>query len=409
MKKVATLGLALVMTGATLIGVGLATTGTSSATQQRSSSPVPPPYQARYNALRSQLIGFAALPAHTVSHSSTVIASGLEPANGNLMHPGVLQTNLLSSATTLVHRMKTLGETGVTIQVNFPLLLSSFPDSAEYTTFYRDIAQVVHQEGMTLAVEQNPLFGNISTLPIASFYAGLTLQSYAADDHQMAQTIIDIMHPTYLSILTEPDTYTAVIHQPGIDLDSPTTGAQFVNLVMGGLQQDGTLVGGGTGSWFNPSYDQLLLAQTPIEYVDMHVFPIAQSDLTNMTSIVSSATAAHKPIVVTECWLYKESSNGSPVDNVQAAPDEQKTETYSFWEPLDQQFLTTMVRYARSKRFVFVSPFSTLNFFAYQTWTPALDAQSPPQVRAAFNQKVEAALAAGELSTVGKTYQHLAA
>ena len=349
MKKAVTLGLALVMTGATLIGVGLATTGTSSATEPSISSPVPPPYQARYNALRSQLITFAALPARTVSHSTTVIASALEPANGNLMHPGVLQTNLLSSATTLVHRMKALGETGVTIQVNFPLLLSTFPDSAEYTTFYGDVAQVVHQAGMTLAVEENPLFGNISTLPIASFYSGLTLQSYAADDHQMAQTIIDVMHPTYLSILTEPDTYTAVIHQPGIDLNSPTTGAQFVNLVMGGLQQDGTLVGGGTGSWINPSYDQLLLAQTPIDYVDMHVFPIAQSDLTNMTSQVSSATAAHKRIVVTECWLYKESSGGAPLDNVQAAPNEQKIETYSFWEPLDQQFLTTMVRYARQQ------------------------------------------------------------
>ena len=409
MKKVPTLSLALVVAGAMLVGLGVTTSGTASATEPRSSSPVPPPYQDRYNALRSQLSNFAALPGRTVPHSPTIIASGLEPANGNLMRPGVLNTNLLSTATTLAHRMKTLGETGVTIQVNFPLLLSSFPDSAEYTTFYRDIARVVHQEGLTLAVEQNPLFGNISTLPVASFYAGLTLQSYAAADHQMAQTVIDVMHPTYLSILTEPDTYTAVIHQPDINLNSPTIGAQFVNLVMDGLQKDGTLVGGGTGSWINPSYDQLLLAQTPIDYLDMHVFPIAQSDLSNMTSQVSSAAAAHKTIVVTECWLYKQSSGGTPLDNVQAAPDEQKIETYSFWEPLDQQFLTTMVRYARSKKFAFVSPFSTLNFFAYQTWTSALDAQSSQLVRAAFNQKVQAALSSGGLSAVGKTYQHLAA
>jgi hypothetical protein len=390
------------------------TTGTAgppssstTSTPPQSLGPVPQEYQDTYDTLQSQLSAFASVPTGNAP-GDTVIASALEAADGNTLSPGVLATNRIATATTMVHAMKAIGETGVTVQVSFPLLVSSFPDSSEYTTFYGDIAEVVHNEGMTLTVEENPLFGNISSIPISSYYAGLTLQSYAAADRQMAQTIIDVMQPTFLSILNEPDTYTAVIHQPGIDLNSAANGVQFVNMVMDGLQKNTTMVGAGTGTWTDPSYDQLLLAQTPVDFVDMHVYPIAQGDLTNMTEQVSASAAAHKPIVMTECWLYKQSTDGSPVDSVQAAPDEQAVETFSFWEPLDEQFLTTMVRYARSNGFLVVSPFSTENFFAYQTWTPALDAESPDQVRESFNQMVVVAMDSGQLSAVGETYAQVA-
>jgi hypothetical protein len=368
---------------------------------------VPSQYQSTYDTLQSQLSALAAIPGGSMS-GSTILASSLEDADGNVMRPSVLESNIPSAATAMVHRMKAIGETGVTIQVSFPLLVTSYPDSAEYTTFYRDIAQVVHQEGMTLTVEENPLFGNISSLPISSYYAGLTLRSYASADQQMAQTIIDVMQPAYLSILNEPDTYTAVIHQPGIDLEDPAAGVQFVNMVMNGLQKNGTLVGAGTGTWTGPSYDQALLAQTPIDFVDMHVYPIGRMDLDNMAAEVSEAASVHKPLVMSECWLYKESTGGLPLDNVQAAPDELKNDTFSFWEPLDKQFLTTIVHYARGNGFRVVSPFDTTNFFAYQSWTPTLEAESSGQVRATFNQVVKTAMVSGTLSGVGETYERLA-
>lgn len=371
-------------------------------------APVPAEYQTAYDSLQSQLAAFAALPPGNSAAGTTVIASGLEAADGNAMHPGVLGTSLLQTATTMVQRMKAIGETGVTIQVSFPLLVSSFPDSSEYTTFYQDVAQVVHKEGMTLTVEENPLFGNISSIPISSYYAGLTLQSYESADLQEAQTIIDVMHPTYLSILNEPDTYTAVIHQSGIDLEIPSVGAAFVNAVMSRVNRNGTLIGAGTGTWTDPSYDQVLLAQTPINFVDMHVYPIAKADLENMTGQVEAAAAAHKPVLESECWLYKLATKGLPEDGVQAAPEEQKVVTFSFWEPLDEKFLTTMVDYARSNGFLVVSPFSTLNFFAYQTWTPILEAETSQQVRQAFDQQVRTALISAQLSPVGRTYQSLA-
>jgi hypothetical protein len=371
-------------------------------------APVPSQYQATYSTLQSQVAGFTAIAGTDPANSSTVISSGLEAADGNAMKPGVLQTNALNTTTKMINQMKALGETGVTIQVGFPLLVSSFPDNSEYTTFYQEVAQAVHQAGLTLTVEENPLFGNITKLPVQSFFAGLNLQSYAADTQQEAQTIINVMHPSQLSILNEPDTSTDNIHNHSIDLKNSANGVEFVNLVLNGLNRNGTAVGAGTGTWQDGSYDQALLTQTSIDFIDMHTYFITQADLGYMQSQVAEAAAAHKPIVMTECWLYKNSTNGLPVDTQQGAPDEQKLVTYSFWEPLDQQFLTDMVSYARNNNFEVVSAFSTESFFAYQTWTPALDAQASKAVRSAFYKQVAPALASGQVTAVGDTYKKLA-
>ncbi len=370
--------------------------------------PVPASYRSLYSTLQGQISSFAAVAGTPPANSSTMIASALEPADGNAMTPDVLLGNALANSTAMITSMKALGETAVTVQVNFPLLLASFPDSSTYTTFYQEVAQAVHAAGMTLIVEENPLFGNISSLSVGSFYASLNLTSFAADYQQQAQTIIDTMDPTYLAILNEPDTYTANLHNKAIDLNVAATGAQFVNLVLGGLDRKQTLVGAGSGTWTDPSYDQTLLSQTSIDFVDMHTYPVAAVDVSNMQGQVQEAEAAHKPIVMTECWLYKESTDGKIVDTPTSAPNEQKIGTYSFWEPLDSQFLTAMVDYAESNGFAVVSPFSTENLLAYQTWTPALDAESSTQVRSAFNQQVVTALRTDEISPVGDTVRKLA-
>ena len=373
-----------------------------------SPAPVPVTYASQYSALQSQVSSFASIAGMPAPGSSTIMASSLEFANANILTPNVLAGNDLAYSTAMIKAMKALGETGVTVQVNFPLLLASFPDSSTYTSFYSQIAAAVHAAGMTLIVEANPLFENISSLPVSSLYSGLNLQSLAADYRAQAQTIINVMTPAYLAFLTEPDTDTALFHNSSLDLNNPGIGVQFVKGVLAGLDRKGTKVGAGTGTWQDASYDQSLLADTTIDFLDVHTFPVAPKDLTNMAAQVAAAQAAHMPIVMTECWLYKESTNGQPGESVTSAPDEQKVETYSFWEPLDSQFLTAMVSYARSNAFAVVSPFSTENFFAYQTWTSALDAQPESAVRSSFNRAVLQAIQAGQISGVGETVRQLA-
>jgi hypothetical protein len=373
-----------------------------------SPAPVPPAYQSQYSTLQGQVSSFASIAGSPAPGSDTILASSLEFANANILTPNVLAGNDLSYSIAMIKAMKALGETGVTVQVNFPLLLSSFPDSSTYTSFYRQIAQAVHAAGMTLIVEANPLFENISSIPVSGFYSGLTLQSLSADYQAQAQTIINVMAPAYLAFLTEPDTDTALFHNSTLDLKNPATGVQFVKLVLTGLDRKGTKVGAGTGTWQDASYDQSLLSGTTIDFLDVHTFPIASKDLTNMSAQVAAAQAAHMPVVMTECWLYKESTSGQPGEGVTSAPDEQKLETYSFWEPLDSQFLTAMVFYARSNGFAVVSPFSTENFFAYQTWTSTLDAAPGSAVRSSFNRAVLQAIQTGQISGLGATVRQLA-
>ena len=372
-------------------------------------APVPAQYQATYNTLQGQIASFAS-SAPTTAPNSTAVSSALEPADGNAMKPGILQTNALSMSQTLIRELHALGENSIAVQVSFPLLLSSWPDSSEYTSFYTQIAQAVHAEGMQLLVEENPLFPSISSQAssVTSFYAGLTLQSFSAAYQQQASTIITAMQPTYLSFLNEPDTYTGNLHNRALQLKDATVGVKFVNAVLGGLNRNGTKMCAGTGTWQGASYDQALMSQTSIDCLDMHSYPIAPVDVTNMQSQVTAASAAHKPIVMSECWLYKSSTNGQPIENNSSgAINEQKTGTFSFWEPLDTALLTSMVNYARDQHFAVVSPFATLNFFAYQDWTPALDSASETEVRSSFNRLASAAIHADQLSATGSAYSRV--
>jgi len=393
---------------ATAAGSQTSVAGGSASPAAQVAAPVPAQYQQAYSTLQGQVSAFAAVAEPGPATSATVISSALEPADGNAMHPGILQGSALQTSITMISGMRAMGETGVTVQVSFPLLLSSFPDSSEYLSFYRQVAAAVHQQGMTLTVEENPLFPNMSGLPVSGFYAGLDLQSFAADYQQQAETIITAMQPRYLSFLNEPDTYTANLHNPSIRLTDPVTGVEFVNLVLGGLDRQGTSLCAGSGTWQDASYDQALLDQTSIDCLDLHMYPVAAQDVSNLQAEVTAAEVAHRPVVMSECWLYKQSTDGRPVDSVTSAPDEQKDGTFSFWEPLDSAFLTAMVDYARGHGFAVASPFSTENFFAYQAWTPALEAETPTQARQSFNLLVSQALKEGQLSSLGSAFAGLA-
>jgi hypothetical protein len=86
-------------------------------------------------------------------------------------------------------------------------------------------------------------------------FSSLTLASYAAEQHQMPQTIIDHLAPDYLAILTEPDTYA---HLTGLTaLDNPTNATQVVQNELSGLQRGHTLIGAGSGAWSGTAFSRI--------------------------------------------------------------------------------------------------------------------------------------------------------
>ncbi len=368
---------------------------------------VPAEYLSQYTSVESDAQAFGGMARSPSSGVTTTVGAELLAANGNI-GTGLLSGHALSGVETELDAYQALGVEGVTVCVSFPLLLPSTPDSAGYLSFYEEVAQQVHAREMVLSVEENPIFAGtqLTTLPIS--YAGLTLSSYAAAQQQQAQLIINDMQPQYLSLLTEPDTFSSVLH---LDLDTPATASQVVTQELSGLDRGTTLVGAGSGTWSSSSIDQALLT-TSIDYLDVHVYPMAPADLTNLTGDVAAAKAADRPLVMDETWLYKDLTSGNfgpdgtSLPNASGPENEMKDVSLSFWEPLDESYVAAMVSYVRSQGFSYVAFFDGSRcFFGYLSWSPQLDAASYPAFSQEYNQLVAANLARPAVSGTGLSLQ----
>jgi len=256
---------------------------------------------------------------------------------------------------------------------------------------------------MVLSVEENPIFAGtpLTTLPIS--YAGLTSRIYANEQREQAQTIVDRLHPKYLTVLDEPDTFTDAL---GLDLNTPTNAVQVVSRELTGLRRQGTMVGAGTGTWSPASIDEALLAHTSIDYLDVHVYPLSPQQVTNLRADSAAAKADHKPLVMDETWLNKPTATEG--SGPAGAPAELKEKSYSFWEPLDEQYLTAMYSYVRSQGYSYVSFFDGARaFFGYLPWSSRLQAATYQSFSSTYNQLVEADMRQNEHSGTGQTLAHL--
>ena len=359
--------------------------------------PVPPQYATEYATVEHEVQSFAGLAGAPAAHASTTIGTELLSANGNI-GTGLLRPGAIDGVINELDAFSALGVTGVTVDVSFPLLLSSTQNSAGYLAFYEQVATQVRLHHMVLSVEENPVFVGtpLTTLPIS--YAGLTLASYAVEQRAQAQTIIDDLHPRYLSLLTEPDTFADAL---GLPLDNPTNATAAVRAELAGLRRSTTLVGAGAGTWSSPAIDAALLAGTSIDYLDVHVYPIGAADVANLKTDVASARRAGRTLVMDETWLAKPTATEGT--GPAGAPEELKVKSYSFWEPLDTSFVTEMVNYVRANGFAYVSFFDGARaFFGYLPWSPGLEAASYQQFSAEYNQLVATNMASRTITDPGE-------
>jgi hypothetical protein len=362
----------------------------------QSPTAVPTTYQAEYAAVQAEVDAFAAPASHHGHPAATTFGAELLSANGNI-GSALLRPDALSGVEEELDAFQALGITGVTVDVSFPLLVRSTPDSAQYLAFYEDVADQIRLRHLAFSVEENPIFVGTPLTTLALSYAGLTIPSYTAEARGQAQTIIDRLHPDYLSVLTEPDTYTDALH---LTMDTPASAVAVVRAELAGLHRARTKVGAGTGTWSSPAIDRALLSKTSINYLDVHVYPIGPGPLDNLAADVSMAKAAKVPLVMDETWLNKPSA-GQGLGPA-GAPENLKVKSFSFWEPLDEQYVSAMVSYARSAGFAYVAFFDGARaFFGYLDWSPALEAASYSSFSAQYNQLVAANMVTRTVSGTG--------
>lgn len=302
-------------------------------------------------------------------------------------------------------RLQELGVQGVTIPIGYPLYTPDFPRYQEYVQFYKQVAHEVRIRGMTLAVESSALFANTEFSTLHVDYSGLTLEKFEKERKQMITAIIQDVSPDYLNLGAEPDTQVQLL---GLrELGNPVKYTEYVNYILNGLDRRSTKIGAGIGTWGKLEYAKSLAANTTLDSIHIHVYPIYRDFLQKILTISEIAHQHGKHVVMDEAWLLK-SERPSGEGSVAASPENFRRDAFSFWAPLDQKFLEIITKSAGLAQIDYISPFWTQFFFAYLNYD-SRNANLPfGQVSSLANRAAASNLSADTFSSTGEFYGQLA-
>ena len=209
--------------------------------------------------------------------------------------------------------------------------------------------------------------------------------------------MIDKVHPDYLDLISEPNTEAALT---GIKSIQTVAGFKsFVTATLDAIGKHGTTkLIAGAASWFSSAYDQAII-NSGIDGLAVHIYPATAGTGANLAAVSRIAHNAHRPLITDEVWLFKGPATGG---TIQSANEQGALNCFSFWQPLDVQFIRATRKWAAKSGSPVVSGFWSWQAFAYSPWTPTLDARSSSQIQAQTDQAALAALGAGTFTSAGR-------
>jgi hypothetical protein len=237
------------------------------------------------------------------NYCTTTLSSELFTASsfrGNALLSGSALNDVKASLVAL----DTIGVKGVSLTINYPILVTSFPNSAGYLSFYQQVVQEIRKKGLKLLISSNASWSDtlINKLDADNFCLNMTNMRYKTEKTQMMQTIIDSLKPDYLTIENEP---TTGLRSMGMNytIDSLTS---YVNYFVNNLDKKQTKIGSGSGTWENLGYLKNYAKISSLDYLDMHIAPIYfKYFIKNSVTIDSLAKANNKKVIIGSSWLYK--------------------------------------------------------------------------------------------------------
>jgi hypothetical protein len=364
---------------------------------------VPPEYQELYSTLKSSLDSFnASLSVMGAGTGSPIFGAELLPANSN-RGDALLAPNTMKAVTLYLDRLKELGVGGVTFPVAYPLYTPSFPNYQAYVQFYKQVVQEVRKRGMVVEIESSVLFANSAFSPITFDYSKLTFQEFELQRKQMVSTIIQDLQPDYLDLGAEPDTQYKLTGYT--EFSSPETYTAYVNYILDGLNRGNTKLGAGSGTWVSDAYVQSLAANAALDFIALHVYPVVGPTLQRILTFSDIAKQDGKRIVLDEAWLYKVGT--LQTQSIASNTDVFRNDVFSFWAPLDQEFLAVMITAAKVEGIDYISPFWSMQFFSYVEYTSTTAALSYKDLSAALNKVASQNLLSGQFSSTGLAYGQL--
>jgi hypothetical protein len=366
--------------------------------------PVPAEYQQLYSILKTSLDSFnSQLDTRSAGANYSVIyGAELLPANSN-RGEALLTPNTMQGVKLYLDRFQELGINGVTFPVGYPLYTPSFPRYQEYVQFYKQVVQEIRSRGMTIDIETSVLFTNTAFSTLTFNYGAVSFQEFENQRRQMVAALIQDLQPDYLNLGAEPDTQYKLTGYA--EFNSPDQYAAYINYLLNGLDRGKAKVGAGIGTWGNVQYVQSLAANTGLDYIAIHVYPTVGSTMPEILRIADVAHQHGKGVTLDEAWLYKVDTLQST--SIAANVDIFRRDLFSFWAPLDQEFLATIVRTARLANILYISPFWSMLFFSYVDYDSTTAALSYSDLSALVNKVAAQNIANDQFSSTGSFYQDL--
>jgi len=394
-------GLLTTATPSTLTAQGMACSNVANYDES-----IPSAYQPMYVTLNQILDNFdqALNSTHPETAHSVVYATELLPADSNRGQQ-LLAAQTVQGVTNYLDAIQKLGVEGVTIDISFPVLTPTYPNYAQYLSFYEDVVAQARARGMKIDIEsETPLLAGYPGLPFGSVsYANLSYTDYVSEDREMIQTVINDLHPDYLNIGTETDTLQLLLHYP--ETSTPQGWGAYIQSLVTGLNKSNTKISVGIGSWDPIGYLYATLNDSAIDTIDVHIYPVYGNYLSILTQIGQLSQEYGKPIVIDEMWLHKSTMNEGHSFTTDAQISARNM--YAFWIPLDEKFLQVMSKYARDYNVVYLSPFEGTYFLAYLNYTSATANVPYANARQVAGQAAAYNLARGLISPLGCYYQEL--
>jgi hypothetical protein len=367
---------------------------------------VPHEYRALYAELVAQLNSFENQLGNPEPRK-IVLATNLLTANSHagpaLLRPDWQRYNLL-----YLDRLQALGLNAVAVTISYPLLTPAFGDPAPYLRFYETLAIEVRRRGMKLLVEHNVLLPGYTLVPVRPYYAQLDFKRFTRERYAEVLRIVQHVRPDYLSLVLEPQTHgIALGKRLGLNDWTRYVRNMITNLAKDAPQRK-TLLGAGCGSWEDPAYISRFARIKGLDYVDIHLYPLSNGYTDYLQRALDWADEvkrldARKRLIISEAWLLKAAARelgGNPTDARMFARD-----VYSFWEPLDTQYMRVLGKLARAKGFELISPFWSRYFFSYLSYgNPAQQALAPHALMKQANQAAFAALLTNRTTETGRAY-----
>ncbi len=367
---------------------------------------VPPEYQPVYDELDGKLktIDSAISASWNGVKHPPVVAVDLLVADANRGEV-LLAAQTWQGVLVTLDRLQDLGVTGVKLSVAYPILVPGFPRAAEYADFFTRVSAEVKRRGMKLLISSGTIFPNpaLSGLPVD--YTGLTIERYAREKRQMMQNIVDVMRPDYLTIENEPSTMQMNTKLP-FTVQNQTA---IVKSILDSLDRKGIAVGAGMGTWENIAYVQSLLANTAVDYIDIHIYPIQRDYVIDKTARIGGMVrAAGKALIVGECWLYKLTDA-----ELGTTPGTEETifarDAFSFFIPLDERFIAAVLNLSHWQKIDFACFFWMKYLFGYLDYSPAMKTMTPVQIMHASDSVAARGILFNALSETGRRLKELIA